>query len=328
MATTSRRFQGALVICVGRRSRRRIRARLIEPRFALRIGVVGAVALMAPAVGASPASVPLVRDELSKTLPNRPTVETKAASSVTQTSATLNARVNPNDSEVSECSFEYGTSTGYGKTASCTPAPGSASNPVAVSAAITGLSPNTTYHFRISAASAGGPSKGADAESKTPAEPVLPSPPPVPPPPIVQAQPVVIPNSSFKVMGASLSLATYAITFVESVVDPGTFSWVTTFENGKYGVFAARGKKCKAGLIRLKGKCRPARVLFAKGSETVSNPGSVTFTVKPTRAGVKALKKAFKKNKGLPVTAVITYQSLRGGRPVSRMQSLIVKGRR
>ena len=138
----------------------------------------------------------------------------------------------------------------------------------------------------------------------------------------------MIPDSSFKVIAATISLANYAITFVESVVDPGTFSWVLTFENGKFGVFAARTKKCKAGSIRLKGKCRPARVLFARGSETVAAAGSVTFTVKPTRAGVRALKKAFKQKKGLPVTAVITYQSVRGGQSVSRVQSLLVKGRR
>ena len=34
---------------------------------------------------------------------------TKPASSVTQTTATLNATVNPNGGEVSKCEFEYGT---------------------------------------------------------------------------------------------------------------------------------------------------------------------------------------------------------------------------
>jgi hypothetical protein len=152
--------------------------------------------------------------------------------------------------------------------------------------------------------------------------------PPGPPPPIVQVKPPVIPNSSFRVTGATLSLATYAITFAESVADPGTFSWVLTFENGKFGLFGPTIKKCKAGLIRLRGKCRPARVLFARGSETVASAGNVTFTVRPTSAGVKALRKAFKQNKGLPVTANVTFQSARGGQPVSRVQSLIVKGRR
>ena len=46
-----------------------------------------------------------------KTLPNAPTVVTTPASSVTQTTATLNATVNPNGGEVSDCKFEYGTTT-------------------------------------------------------------------------------------------------------------------------------------------------------------------------------------------------------------------------
>jgi hypothetical protein len=150
---------------------------------------------------------------------------------------------------------------------------------------------------------------------------------PPPPGPIVHVKPVVIPNSSFRVVGASLSLATYAITFVESVSDPGTFTWVLTFQNGRFGVFAA-AKTCQAGSLPIKGKCRPARVLFARGSQTVTATGSVTFTVKPTRAGVQALHKAFKLHKGLPVTADVTFQSARGGQPAVRVQSLIIKGRR
>ncbi len=107
-------------------------------------------------------------DETFKTLPNPPTVEAKPASLLTQTSATLNGAVNPEGAEVSKCEVEYGTSTAYGKTAPCTPSPGSGSTPAAVSAAITGLTANTTYHFRISATNAGGASESTDETFKTP----------------------------------------------------------------------------------------------------------------------------------------------------------------
>src|SRR5262249_38242891 len=46
-----------------------------------------------------------------ETRPTAPVVETGAASSVTKTSATLNAFVNPGGAEVSDCRLEYGTST-------------------------------------------------------------------------------------------------------------------------------------------------------------------------------------------------------------------------
>jgi hypothetical protein len=101
-------------------------------------------------------------DQAFKTLPPPPTVVTGAASAVTQSSATLNASVNPNGGEVGECKFEYGTSTTYGSSATCTPSPGSVTSPVAVAAAVGSLSANTTYHFRITATNAGGTGTGSD----------------------------------------------------------------------------------------------------------------------------------------------------------------------
>src|SRR5207244_6737549 len=89
-------------------------------------------------------------DQGFKTLPNPPTVVTGAASSVTQTSATLNATVNPNGVQVSECRFEYGPTEAYGSSAPCTPPPGSGTSAEPASAALESLAENTTYHLRIS----------------------------------------------------------------------------------------------------------------------------------------------------------------------------------
>jgi subtilisin family serine protease len=94
--------------------------------------------------------------------PPAPTVVTGTATSVIRNGAVLNARVNPNGEAVSDCHFEYGVTSAYGSNAPCTPMPGSGSTPVAVSASITGLSPNTTYHFRVLATNSGGAASGVD----------------------------------------------------------------------------------------------------------------------------------------------------------------------
>jgi phosphodiesterase/alkaline phosphatase D-like protein len=98
----------------------------------------------------------------------RPAVVTEPATSVAQTTATLNATVNPEDEPVSDCHFEYGTTESYGTSIPCASSPGSGANPVPVNASVTGLTPNTTYHFRIVATNPIGTSTGADRSFKTP----------------------------------------------------------------------------------------------------------------------------------------------------------------
>src|SRR2546427_4791988 len=61
---------------------------------------------------------------------------------------------------------EYGTTETYGTSIACSALPGEGTSPVAVSAALSGLTANTTYHFRISATNASGTSKGLDASFK------------------------------------------------------------------------------------------------------------------------------------------------------------------
>jgi hypothetical protein len=108
-------------------------------------------------------------DQTFTTTTSAPTVVSESASGIGPTSATLNATVNPNARLVTSCVFEWGTSTGYGSSAPCTPSPGSGQNKVSVTASIEGLAANTTYHFRISATNAEGTSRGSDLSFKTPA---------------------------------------------------------------------------------------------------------------------------------------------------------------
>jgi subtilase family serine protease len=98
----------------------------------------------------------------------KPTVVTGTASSVQSTAAVLNATVNPNGTVVTACTFEYGLTTSYGASAACSSLPGSGTSPVAVSAAVAGLTSKTIYHFRIVATNAFGTSKGASKQFTTP----------------------------------------------------------------------------------------------------------------------------------------------------------------
>jgi hypothetical protein len=90
-----------------------------------------------------------------------------------QKTATLNGTVDPNDGTVSECKFEYGPTVSYGTSVACASLPGSGNSAVAVSASLTGLAVNTTYHFRIVATNAGGTSQGSDESFKTAAVPTV-----------------------------------------------------------------------------------------------------------------------------------------------------------
>ncbi|HWF52312.1 MAG TPA: fibronectin type III domain-containing protein [Solirubrobacteraceae bacterium] len=94
-----------------------------------------------------------------------PVVLTGPAKSVTSSKATLTAAVNPNGSATTYI-FQYGPSTNYGfKTSIGHLASGTA--PAPVSANISNLKANTTYHFRIAATNAGGTSQGVDGTFKT-----------------------------------------------------------------------------------------------------------------------------------------------------------------
>lgn len=104
-----------------------------------------------------------------------PEVVTGAATAVTQSTATLTGLVNPRAQDTTWW-FEYGTDTSYGRVASL--AAGDAGwgvEDVPVQAALDGLEPGTTYHFRLVAENAAGTSAGIDRTLTTaPADPAPP----------------------------------------------------------------------------------------------------------------------------------------------------------
>jgi phosphodiesterase/alkaline phosphatase D-like protein len=114
-------------------------------------------------------------DHTFTTLPPPPTATTGTADQITSSGARLAGTANPNG-YATTYRFEYGKTSAYGTSV---PVPdgtvGSDTTDHAEMQTISGLTPNTTYHFRIDASSANGTVQGADATFAT-------SPPPVPPP--------------------------------------------------------------------------------------------------------------------------------------------------
>jgi streptogramin lyase len=90
-----------------------------------------------------------------------PTATTGDATGVSAAGATLNGTVNGQGAAVTY-HFDYGTTTAYGSSTPTTPTSFADNADHSVSAPVTGLTPNTTYHYRVVASSANGTSNGAD----------------------------------------------------------------------------------------------------------------------------------------------------------------------
>jgi hypothetical protein len=96
-----------------------------------------------------------------------PVADTESATEISKTSATLTGAVIPQGLETSY-HFEYGTTLSYGAKMPVPDASaGAGTTRVAASNAVTGLEPNTTYHYRLIATSPGGTTVGEDHTFKT-----------------------------------------------------------------------------------------------------------------------------------------------------------------
>jgi len=118
--------------------------------MAMRVAAALALTLLVPAVAAAAGP---------------PDATTGAASSVAQNTATVAGTVNP-QGMATTYHFEYGTATSYGLTTDDKDA-GSGSSAVGASADLTGLTTDTTYHYRLVATNAAGVTRGADRTLRT-----------------------------------------------------------------------------------------------------------------------------------------------------------------
>jgi hypothetical protein len=117
-------------------------------------------------------------DKAASTLPNAPEALTDPVGTIDRTTAVLNGRLdNEGAATGSSCAFELTRSSDPAYSAKttvpCTVTPIAGTDEVAVTATATGLTPNTSYIYRLRASSAGGSTAGTDEPFKT-----LPEPPP------------------------------------------------------------------------------------------------------------------------------------------------------
>jgi Tol biopolymer transport system component len=112
---------------------------------------------------ASNAGGPTTASEVFATDLILPGVKTASGGSDGKGGYVLQGIVNPHNSEVSSCRFQYGPTAAYDKEVACTPAPGAGDKAVEVTARLSGLTSGATYHFRLLAANGAGAADGGDA---------------------------------------------------------------------------------------------------------------------------------------------------------------------
>ena len=101
-----------------------------------------------------------------------PALSVSPPTAVTQTSATVNATINPN-AAATTYSVNYGPTASYGTSTPAQPlAASTTASPVSV--ALAGLSPGTTYHYRVLATNSAGTSATTDQTFTTSPAPIVP----------------------------------------------------------------------------------------------------------------------------------------------------------
>ncbi len=189
----------------------------------LKTAIVGALALSAVTASAASAA--------------SPSVSTSSATSIGQTTAVLRAQVNPHGSATTYA-FQYGTTAAYGAQTADHSA-GSGTSTIAVDTRATGLTPGTTYHYRLLATNADGTTAGSDRTFRTDLPPAAP--------------PAILATAPF-------SPTANAVTFT-AVLNPNAATTTYRFQYGTstaYGV-ETFGKTLTAGVS-------PSPVSFTIGS--------------------------------------------------------------
>jgi hypothetical protein len=229
-----------------------------------------------------------------------PTPTSGVATSVGETGATLNGTLAAGGSR--KAYFQYGKTAAYGASTS-TQSVGVSASPSPLAAAISGLAPGTTYHFRLVAENSAGVAYGGDQTFTSKAEeipvpPVQPKPPLPPepnetfPPPVVQhaRQSAARWRAGNRLAGISRAKTPTGTTFSFSLNEQATvtFGFTQSVGGRKVGTLTFTGhsgtnKVAFQGRISPKEKLKPGRytlVITATNSAGMrSAPKSLSFTI-------------------------------------------------
>jgi hypothetical protein len=199
-----------------------------------------------------------------------PTVTTGAASEVTETTAKIAGIVNPNG-VATEAYFEVGPTTAYTLQTSKGPLSGNFADDT-VSGSLSGLTPATTYHYRIVAAD--GTSVGEDRTFTTSGAAVAPAGTTTPPGDSTPA-----PTSGGTAGGDP------PVNIVLAVVSARLLK-ITPLKSGK---LVLRFRFTGAGKLNVKGLAKRLKVFSIKRS--ITKAGTLKLTLTPSAAARKLLRK-------------------------------------
>jgi plastocyanin len=230
--------------------------------------------------------------------PGAPIVSTSAATSITDTGATLKGTVNPNGL-ATEYFFKYGTSsTPYasetGKTSLS-----AGTSPEPASTGVTGLTAATTYHFKLFATNTSGTSQGSDLTFTTTGPPL---------PTTSAATPV---GSTTATLRGTVNPRGHATTYF--------FGWGKTASYGEEtsGTSAGSGTSAtpaSATLSNLSPETTYHFKLYAINTSGTTEGGDLTFTTKPVdTTDPQTTIKGKPADPSSSTTAEFTYESNEAG---------------
>ena len=197
------------------------------------------------------------------------------ATNITSTSATLSGTINANN-EIATGVFEYGTSLSYGSTSAYTPSPVTGVINTSVSANITGLLPNTTYHFRLNATTSKGLFNGDD-QTLTTATPTLSA------SSLLNFEAICVnttstPNS-FTIIGTNLTTDNVTVAALNG------FTYCTS-ANGTYSTSLSIAQTGGSFSQVVYVKFNPTNVQSYNGNIAIGGGGAVSYNVAATNTGV------------------------------------------